>query len=319
MEFDLRDWLLILGPVFVSGVLVHGYWRMRRGQGELKMSLDKSFLSESGEDAEVDDLSFLKAELPNGGARVTQKPISALDPGENAGELDLGNDVPVLLEPVNIVAADEGAGTEEDLIVESSSLVFEDPSDAISDEVSFSESLDVNEQLEENQFVEDQPEVRETQRQEEPIVAKAPPARKSAAIEKPEMFVVVNVLADEIFPGQALLESLTELDMTFGEMDIFHRLSENGEPEYSLVNAVEPGTFVPAEMDQMETPGVTLFMRAHEVGDPVKVFDQMIETAQKLALELGGELRDETKSVMTTQTIEHSRQSIQDFQYKHSA
>ena len=66
MDFDLRDWLLVLGPVFVAVVLLHGYWRMRRSQGELRMALDKSFITSD----DVDDLQMLKAELPNGGARV---------------------------------------------------------------------------------------------------------------------------------------------------------------------------------------------------------------------------------------------------------
>ena len=133
------------------------------------------------------------------------------------------------------------------------------------------------------------------------------------------MFVVINVLALDEFDGQELLEALTEQGMTFGEMDIFHRMAEDESTEFSLVNVVEPGTFNPTKMDQLKTPGVTLFMRAHELPDPIRVYDEMIETAQKLADGLGGELRDQSRSVMTSQTIEHLRQGIQDFQYKHSA
>ena len=70
MDFDLRQWLLILGPLLVVGVLLHGYFRMRSSQNEIKMNLDKSFLSKSGEEPADDDIKMLKAELPNGGARV---------------------------------------------------------------------------------------------------------------------------------------------------------------------------------------------------------------------------------------------------------
>ena len=66
MDFDLRQWLLILGPIFVVGVLLHGYLRMRASQNEIRMKLDKSFLTKPGEEAQVDDLNLLKAELPNG-------------------------------------------------------------------------------------------------------------------------------------------------------------------------------------------------------------------------------------------------------------
>ncbi len=279
MEFDLRDWLLILGPVFVSGVLIHGYWRMRRGKGDLKMSLDKSFLSTPGDEETIDDLSFLKAELPNGGARVIQGSPTVPD----AEELELEKDVPVLLEPIvlddsEILEADDQAGRSED-----------------------------------------SPAEREQESDDDSIVARAPPAVKAAAIEKPEMFVLITVLAHEEFDGQPLLEELNELDMTFGEMDIFHRMARDGSTEFSLANVVEPGTFNPSQMDKLKTPGMTLFMRAHELPEPLRVYDAMVEVAQKLADELGGELRDQSKSVMTSQTIEHLRQSIQDFQYKHSA
>ena len=277
MEFDLRDWLLILGPVFISAVLIHGYWRMRRGKGELKMSLDKSFLSAPGDEEYADDLSFLKAELPNGGARVSMEtPISALD----SEDLDLGKDVPVLLEPIVLDGEDD---QKPETITDEPDPIAEKPSE------------------------------------DKAIVAKAPPEIKTAPVERPEMFVVINVLANDEFDGQVLRDALTDLGLVFGEMDIFHQMSEDGHTEYSLVNVVEPGTFTPAEMDQLRTPGVTLFMRAHELPDPARVYDAMVGAAQRLADELGGQLRDQSKSVMTSQTIEHLRQSIQDFQYKHSA
>jgi cell division protein ZipA len=298
VEFDLRDWLLILGPVFISGVLIHGYWRMRRSRSELKMSLDKSFLSTAGEEDTVDDLSFLKAELPNGGARVIPgEPISALD----SDELDLSNNVPVLLEPIVV---DDG------LLVDGSlneAALHEDGIDSDSDD---SQVISPDVLADEE---------KDSTQDEESAGAKAPPARKEAAIEKPEMFVVINVLAHDEFDGQALREALADQNMIFGEMDIFHRVAEDQSTEFSLVNVVEPGTFNPEQMNEMKTPGVTLFMRAHELPDPIGVYDAMIETAQILATELGGELKDQSRSVMTTQTIEHQRQGIQDFQYKHSA
>ncbi|MBD3645894.1 MAG: hypothetical protein HUJ31_00260, partial [Pseudomonadales bacterium] len=93
MDFGLRDWLLIIGPLFIAAVLLHGYWKMRANRNRIKMALDKSFLN-SADDKEVDDLDLLKAELPSGGARVVKKP--------NQQNLDLEEDVPVLMEPVEV-------------------------------------------------------------------------------------------------------------------------------------------------------------------------------------------------------------------------
>ena len=82
---------------------------------------------------------------------------------------------------------------------------------------------------------------------------------------------------------------------------------------------MEPGTFEPARMDTFSSPGVTLFMRVHELADPMTVLDEMLAVADRIALDLDGELRDETRSVMTPQTIEYCRQSVREFQFRHSA
>ncbi len=287
MDFDLRQWLLILGPVFIIGVLLHGYYRMRASQNQIKMKLDKSFISEAGEEVNVDDLSLLKAELPNGGARV-------IDTRED--ELT-EEDVPVLMESVDLPSIS----------------AIDLPEPEIEDIIDSDPPVEPAPVVEEVVAVE--------QQEEAPEIGKAPPARKQeSASPPPEKFVVINVFAiDDPFPGQRLLEILVESDMTFGEMNIFHYLQENGEPAFSLASAVEPGTFDMKAMDSFSTPGVTLFMRVHELSDPLKVLDEMLAVADCIALELGGELRDETRSVMTPQTIEHCRQSIREFQFKHSA
>ena len=98
MDFGIRDWLLILGPVLIAGVLIHGYWRMRNNRSSLKMALDKSFLSKVGEKEQSDhDFSMFRAELPNGGARVR-----SVDPESEAEQtsLNLDVEVPVLMEPI---------------------------------------------------------------------------------------------------------------------------------------------------------------------------------------------------------------------------
>lgn len=143
----------------------------------------------------------------------------------------------------------------------------------------------------------------------------------TSASAKPEKFVVVHVAARDNAPleGQKLVEILLESNMTFGDMNIFHRISDGNVSEFSLANSLEPGTFDMAGMGSFSTPGVTMFMRAHELPEPVRVFDDMIDVAETIAAEFGGRVLDESRSVMTPQTLEHYRQSIQEFQFKHSA
>lgn len=297
MDFDLRQWLLILGPIFIIGVLLHGYFRMRSGQNDIKMKLDRSFLSRQGEDHVVDDLSLFKAELPNGGARLLDSKASAVISAD---------DVPLLIDSVELPSISATSSVD---LPKTDSLPASTP-----EPIPAPEKSAIDHSVDE-------------------VPAKAPPARKAPKIEedqsdeetaapirKPEMFVVIYVLAlDEPFLGQGLVEVLLDSGMTFGEMDIFHQLDDRGAQLFSLASAVEPGTFDLSSLDQFSTPGISLFMRVHELAAPLEVLDSMLSVANRVAQELNGEVRDETRSVMTPQTIEHCRQSLTEFLYKHSA
>ena len=48
----------------------------------------------------------------------------------------------------------------------------------------------------------------------------------------------------------------------------------------------------------------------------MQAFDRMIDTAKRLRAALDGELKDDNRSVMTAQTIEHYRQRIRDFELR---
>jgi cell division protein ZipA len=105
--------------------------------------------------------------------------------------------------------------------------------------------------------------------------------------------------------------------LVYGEMNIFHRFEDVlklGKNQFSMANMMEPGTFDLETMDQLHTPGVVFFLGLPTAQDSMQAFDFMLETAQCLASNLGGEVLDEQRSVMRPQTIEHCRQQIRDFE-----
>jgi cell division protein ZipA len=321
MDFGLRDWLLILGPVFIAGILIHGYWRMRSNRSSLKMALDKSFLSESGNGDSNDDFSMLRAELPNGGARVLDKPEQT--------SLNLDEDVPVLMDSVESSDREPSAYKEPSVYKEPSAYkepsVDEQPRENVDTSI---EPKPVYAETEEKPLTASRDEALEVNDAgDEGLVAVAPisatPSERRdntirPAIERPEKFVVIHVIAaNEPFSGQRLLECLVERNMSHGEMNIFHRMNDHGVSIFSLANAVEPGVFDLANMDSLATPGVSMFLRVHELNEPVVAFDEMIAVAGYLAEELGGSVKDETRSVMTSQTFEYSRSEIVKYQHQY--
>ena len=107
------------------------------------------------------------------------------------------------------------------------------------------------------------------------------------------------------------------MEVEHDRLDIFHRYSDakgEGALLFSLANMVKPGTFDIDAMDEFETPGVSLFMTLPINADSMQSFDLMADTARAIAETLNGELKDEQRSVMTRQTLEHCRQRIRDFE-----
>lgn len=137
--------------------------------------------------------------------------------------------------------------------------------------------------------------------------------------QEPEEVIVINVMAKngEHFAGSELLPVLLQQGMQLGGMSIFHKHADsegNGPVMFSMANMVKPGTFDLALMDQFSTPGVSFFLQLPNSLGNMKCFEQMLNAANAVKQTLNGDLKDENRSVITRQTIEHCRQRIQDFE-----
>lgn len=154
---------------------------------------------------------------------------------------------------------------------------------------------------------------------EEPLSKAAPAASKE--LPPVEEVLVINVIArdDDGFKGPALLQNILESGLRFGEMDIFHRhesMAGNGEVLFSMANALKPGTFDLDDIEGFSTRAVSFFLGLPGPRHPKQAFDVMVAAARKLAHELNGELKDDQRSVLTAQTIEHYRQRIVEYERK---
>lgn len=132
----------------------------------------------------------------------------------------------------------------------------------------------------------------------------------------PEDLILINVLAprEQPFTGPKLVDALRANGLRYGDMNIFHRIdSTTRAHQYSVANIIEPGTFDMAEVDDFRTPGVCFFMRLPGPEHPVEAFEDMHRVARDVAERLGGELKDERRSVLTGQTVEHYRHRVAEF------
>lgn len=150
-----------------------------------------------------------------------------------------------------------------------------------------------------------------------PVKDKPAPESRAA----PDEVLVINVMArrGDIFAGPDLLDAMLSQGLRFGDMDIFHRHESadgRGKILFSVANMVVPGTFALEAMDDFESPGISMFLSLPIASDSLEAFNLMAESAQNIAHQLSGELKDENRSVMTRQTIEHGRQRVLEYERK---
>lgn len=148
----------------------------------------------------------------------------------------------------------------------------------------------------------------------------------SALVDEPgasgETFIVaLNVMArqGQSFHGLDILNALEEHGFVFGEMNLFHVYPEqatNGRPICTLANTVEPGSFDIAQMEELETPGLLLFMQLPGPLQGKPAFGRLLQLGRALTEQLDGVLCDESRSVLTLQTIGHIKEKIEAFHFK---
>jgi len=170
----------------------------------------------------------------------------------------------------------------------------------------------VAEVVSESVYVAQEP-VADVQPEPKPVAAKTPEPKIDPG--PVEDLVVIHVMAknDGELSGSAVLELLLAAGLRHGPMDIFHYRNPKGYTEFSLANCVRPGTFDPDSMNQVNTPGVTLFMQLPTAADAMESFEHMYEMASFIAQHLDAEILDEGHSSVTKQRLAYYREKLSTF------
>ena len=153
---------------------------------------------------------------------------------------------------------------------------------------------------------------------EEPLKPDAPEHGRLPRGANTHVFILYVVAqAEGGFSGTDILETLLTCDLRFGDMDFFHRherASGRGPIEFSVANMMKPGVFDIDNMEPLQTRGLMFFVTLPGPADMLKAFDYMYETVKVVAKSLGGDIQDETRSVITRQNLEHMRQQIRELE-----
>lgn len=129
--------------------------------------------------------------------------------------------------------------------------------------------------------------------------------------EVPRLIVQIVVMSkDQPFTLAQIRQATQSTDLRLGAMDIYHRENSQGQVLFSLASVVEPGSFPKGKTDDFTTPGLVLFTQLPGVQDGMATYSDMLFTAERLAALLDADLLDETRSALTRQAIEHTRDAI---------
>lgn len=132
--------------------------------------------------------------------------------------------------------------------------------------------------------------------------------------------LIISVVAPQagLFSGDALSKALQTNKLQFSDQGIYQRVTVTAGRQqaiFGIANLVKPGTFSVDDMSSFSTPGITLFLQLPCPLDPVEAFDDFVHTAERLAVELGGELQDQKQCVVTHQSLMQIREGIVEDQF----
>lgn len=155
----------------------------------------------------------------------------------------------------------------------------------------------------------------ELERMQNVMDGKESPAARNTSPFPEDNIVVISIVAPEgqTFSGDALQKALDKNDLQHGVKGIFHRLVRRNsidEPVFSMANMVKPGDFGNGDLRGFSTPGVTLFLELPGPVDSIEAFDDFVQTAERMAVELGGQLHDRKHCVVTHQALMQMREQL---------
>ncbi|HQS02343.1 MAG: hypothetical protein B7Y07_11240 [Halothiobacillus sp. 24-54-40] len=113
------------------------------------------------------------------------------------------------------------------------------------------------------------------------------------------------------FPGAAVEDLIEEMGFEYGAFSIFHYHSELGEPLFSLMNGINPGTFDRGHAASFETPVLALFMQVPlSAQSEMLILDRMIDIARDMADQLGGTVLDDAREPLSAESIDRYREQL---------
>ena len=145
--------------------------------------------------------------------------------------------------------------------------------------------------------------------------------RADASFEK-IITLYVAARAGEVLRGPDIVVAAEKAGLSYGHMQIFHRLVENHPergPIFSVANIMKPGSFDMATIQELETPAIAFFLTLPAPITALEAWEKMEPTATRMSELLNGVLLDESRNPLGRQRIQHIREELRGYDRQHEA
>ncbi|CAI0692566.1 Cell division protein ZipA [Serratia entomophila] len=327
MMQDLRLILIVVGAIAIIALLLHGLWTSRKERSSLFRDRPAKRSKKEREQTPIDDLDEGVGEVRVRAAHPQDEP--------SFGHFDAAREEPVAA-PKPAPAAEPAPRAVQPAAHQTPPPLSQRPD--YDDILLNNYAQDKDDEPQQQPAPRREPRVDDLPPQAQPAAEPAlraepalqpqPEAKPAPAEPKPapaapvqaklkETVLVLHVSAHQggVIGGEVLLQSVLQAGFQFGEMGIFHRHispAGSGPVLFSLANMVKPGSFDPDLMSDFSTPGVSMFMMVPSYGDANQNFKLMLQSAQRIADDVGGVVLDDERRMMTPQKLETYKARIRE-------
>lgn len=130
-----------------------------------------------------------------------------------------------------------------------------------------------------------------------------------------DLIITLHVMAtgEGSISGGELVVAAEKASLVYGAHGLFHRLVD-GRPEagpiFSMINTVQPGRFELSRINELSSPGISLFMTLPCALSGLDAWDRMLPAAQRIAGLLHAEVYDEEMNLLGRQRIASIRDQL---------
>lgn len=132
----------------------------------------------------------------------------------------------------------------------------------------------------------------------------------------------VAARAGQTLRGEDIVVAAEKTGLTFGHMNVFHRLVENHPergPIFSMANIMQPGSFDMANIRELETPAIAFFLTLPAPMTALDAWERLLPNVQRMAELLDGVVLDDSRNALGRQRIMHIREELRAYDRQHEA